>query len=442
MTAAGIYCRISKDDAGTALGVARQERLCRQLAAERDLEVVEVFTDNDISAYNGKRRPGLTALLEAVEAGRVHAVIVYHVDRLYRRAVELEALVALIERTGAEVLTVAAGELDLHTASGQMVARILSSVAQGEAGRMSERLRAKSDDLARAGKPPGGRAPYGYGAGYTVYEPEARWVRHAAGRILEGWSLLRAARELDQLGVPTRQGKPWHHSTLRNILVSPAVAGLRVHRREIAGPAEWTPILDRQTWERLRAVLAVPNRRKHRSGGPYLLSGLVRTEAGDHVNGRIAQGRARHYATPSGSAVSVQIDGDRLEAAIVEAVLLRFDDAKLPEPDPTASPADLEQVEAEMAELADLRGRGVISLAEWLAAREPLQQRLTAARAAIAPASPMPALGPSLRAAWPALTVDQRQAVLRSVIGRVVVRPVGRSKSVPIRDRVDLDWKA
>ena len=101
VTAAAIYCRISKDDAGTALGVARQERLCRELAEARELDVVDVFVDNDISAYNGKKRPGLEALLGAVESGRVQAVLCYHVDRLYRRAIELEALVALVERTRA-----------------------------------------------------------------------------------------------------------------------------------------------------------------------------------------------------------------------------------------------------------------------------------------------------------------------------------------------------
>ena len=36
MPLAAIYARISKDGSGAALGVERQERLCRDLAAQRD----------------------------------------------------------------------------------------------------------------------------------------------------------------------------------------------------------------------------------------------------------------------------------------------------------------------------------------------------------------------------------------------------------------------
>ena len=47
---AGIYCRISADREGEALGVERQEQDARKLAESLGLEVVGVFTDNDISA--------------------------------------------------------------------------------------------------------------------------------------------------------------------------------------------------------------------------------------------------------------------------------------------------------------------------------------------------------------------------------------------------------
>jgi len=444
---AAIYARISKDGTGAALGVERQERLCRDLAAQRGLDVNDVYVDNDLSAYNGKHRPGLESLLAAVDGGRVQAIVCYHVDRLYRRSTELERLVDLIERTKAEVLTVAAGDLDLTTASGRLVARLLSNVAQAESERMGERLRAKNDDLARAGRPPGGRPKYGYGPGYVVDEAEARWVRHAAGRVLAGWSLVRIARELDELGVPTRQRRaPWHHSTVRNILVSPAIAGLRIHRREVAGPASWEPILDRDTWQRVRAVLADPARRKQRTGGPYLLSGLVRSPEGGHMNGRVRQVAdgtiARSYGSRHGDGISVEIGADRLEAAVVEAVLIRFDGAALPTPAATTEGGAVDAVADEMADLARCRGEGTITMAEWLAAREPLQRRLEAAQAAITPSPTLPHLNGSVRAAWPSLTVDQRQTIIRAVVGRIVVRPAGRSAHVPVADRATVEWKA
>ena len=83
---AAIYVRISRDRAGAGLGVERQEHDCRELAARLGWPVVEVFTDNDLSAYSGRPRPAYRAMIEAVRAGRVQAVLAWHPDRLHRRA--------------------------------------------------------------------------------------------------------------------------------------------------------------------------------------------------------------------------------------------------------------------------------------------------------------------------------------------------------------------
>jgi hypothetical protein len=45
--------------------------------------------------------------------------------------------------------------------------------------------------------------------------------------------------------------------------------------------------------------------------------------------------------------------------------------------------SELERLEAELADLATLRGDGTITLAEWLAARAPLLERIEAAKALV-----------------------------------------------------------
>lgn len=262
MTAAVIYTRISKDEARQHLGVDRQERLCRDLADRDGLTILEVLTDNDVSAYGRKKRPGFERLVDMLRSGEAGAVVTYHADRLYRRTTDLERLVPLVEVTGAQVHTVAAGNIDLTAASGRMVARMLGAAAQGESERTGERIKAKHDELAAAGKPPGGRPPFGYSKGYEVNPDEAEAVRYMAQRVLEGGSLLGIASELGAKRVTTREGRPWHHSSVRATLINPAIAGLRVHRREVAGPGQWHPVLDRETWEQVRAVLADPARKR------------------------------------------------------------------------------------------------------------------------------------------------------------------------------------
>jgi len=427
-----------------------------------------VLVDNDISASNGKRRPAFERLVEIMGNGETTAVLTYHCDRLYRRGADLERLVKTVESSGAQVHTVAAGDVDLSTASGRMVARMLGAASQHEVERLGERLKMKFDELAAKGSAPGGVTPFGYSRkwplkangerlpGYYVVNPdEAGALKTMARRVLEGASLLSIARELDAAGIKTRKGRPWHHSTVRASLVNPAVAGLRVHRREIAGPGEWTPILDRGTWEELKAVLSDPARKRSRPARRYLLSGLVTNPNGEPMAGGPSKGAdgtmtRRSYGTRAPASPSLSIGADDLEALIVEAVLQRLDEAVLPDPEPAVPGvgAEIAALEAEIAEVAGMRGAGTISLAEWMAHRAPLQERLAAARVSAGSSTRRPSRSQFLtmkgaaRRMWPALDFTARREILTTVVERVTVRPATRGRWTRIEERIDVTWRA
>jgi DNA invertase Pin-like site-specific DNA recombinase len=74
--------------------------------------VADVYSDNDVSASNGKVRPAYARLLRAAETGQLDVIVSWAVDRLTRRLVELEHLIDLSESTGVTVATVS-GDLDL-----------------------------------------------------------------------------------------------------------------------------------------------------------------------------------------------------------------------------------------------------------------------------------------------------------------------------------------
>lgn len=57
MRRAAIYCRIWQDRAGASLGIARQEADYRALVERQGWQVIDVYPDNDVSAYSGSPRP-------------------------------------------------------------------------------------------------------------------------------------------------------------------------------------------------------------------------------------------------------------------------------------------------------------------------------------------------------------------------------------------------
>ena len=256
-----LYLRISSDQRDGA-GVERQERECRELADRLGWQIVAApFTDNDISAFTGKHRPGYEALLESIKAGQTQAVICWHSHRLHRQPKELEPYMELCNRHGVENAAVVMGKRDYVTASGQFNARMLGAVAYFESQHKAERIRAAHRQIAENGQWRGGIRPFGYeGDGMTIREDEAAEIRRVAEAVIAGQSLRSLALEMNERGFRTVKGSKWASNYVRKMLLGPRLAGLRVYKGKILGSAAWKPILERETWEAVKAVLEDPSR--------------------------------------------------------------------------------------------------------------------------------------------------------------------------------------
>ena len=173
-----MYTRISDDHTGEGLGVQRQLADCTALADRLGWEVVKHYDDNDISAYNGKTRPGFEAMLAAMSNGEFGALICWHPDRLYRSMRDLERVIDIADERGVQLRTVTAGDLDLGTPAGRMLARILGSVARQEVEHKGERQRRANEQRRAAGKwVRTGLRKFAYTHDGQPYEPEASALR-------------------------------------------------------------------------------------------------------------------------------------------------------------------------------------------------------------------------------------------------------------------------
>ena len=294
---AAIYTRQSLDRNGDGLAVARQLADCEKLCATRGWQVVARESDNSVSAFAGKPRPGYDRIVAMMDARQVNVIVTWAVDRLSRRLADLVTLIDLCERTGVTVATVS-GDLDLSTDSGRLVARILGSVAQGEVERKGARERRAAEQAARDGRARKGcPRPFGWRADRVTADPaEGPAVLDACRALLAGGTISGVCRDWTERGlrpVQSRSGK-WTRASVLTILRSPRIAGISTYRGEEIGRGEWEPLVPEETFRALTRLLADPSR-KRAHGVRTMLGGLARCRCGNRVTGSLNQLGQRIY---------------------------------------------------------------------------------------------------------------------------------------------------
>jgi site-specific DNA recombinase len=455
---AGLYARISQDRLGDELGVRRQLADCEKLAKDRGFVVAGKYVDDGLSAFNGRRRPEYERLLSDLRDGRIGAVVAWHPDRLYRHPKDLEAFVATVEAAGAAVATVQAGELDLATASGRMVARMLGAAARYEGEHKSERQRRKHLELAEAGKPTGGGdRPFGYEDDrVTIRESEAVLIRDAVKRIRSGESFRSIVNEWTANGVRSPRGSIWSRESFRRVLIAPRIAGLREHRGAVVGPAVWKGII---TPEDHAAIVAIV--KGHPAAKParrYLLTGgLARCgRCGAAMVARPNHGGRRRYACAKdfggcdrtfhlaepledyvGDALFVALDGPALAAARQQVA----------EPGDDDLVGQIAAEETRRREAADAYAAGTLSLASFQKADRDLEGRIGRAREQLAGRTrarvltDLPSSFSALKTWWEAADLEARRQLVGLIVEKVEIGPAvpGRNKFDP--DRIRIVWR-
>jgi DNA invertase Pin-like site-specific DNA recombinase len=456
-----VYCRISRDRVGAGLGVERQEADCRELADRLGWTVAVVHTDNDISAYSGKPRPGYRALLADIEAGRVDAVLAWHTDRLHRSPAELEIYISACETNGVPTNFVKAGDLDLSHASGRMNARITGAVARHEVEHMVERQKAAKDQAAKAGKYRGGARPFGYEAdGVTVRPEEAALVVDASRRVLHGESLSCLAREWTARGIESAAWHPplvpttWTPVALRRVLLRARNAALiEADGKEL--PATWPRIVAEDTWRAVRVLCADPTRRAAKSNDAvWLGSGL-------YLCGVCGDGTAMRAGITSSGQPGYRCKRSAhlaVKAAPVDDLITSLVLARLSRPDArlllhTEHGSDTEALADEAAALrvtnaglVALFAEGVITAGELRAERARIQAKLAelASRMANAAAgSPLAGFADAedIAAAWADASVSRRKVVVNALM-TVTLHSPGRGARAFDPAAVGITWRS
>jgi site-specific DNA recombinase len=460
-----IYARISEDHE-KAESVPTQISNSTKHAKRMGWEVARVFKDEGRSGYSGEFRPGFEAMLKFLSKGEVQVLISRHHDRLTRNAEDFDRLMKVCVKSKIKISTYTGGELDLSTASGGFYGFMETGRSWYESAIRSQRVKDAVERNARAGKRTGGGSrPFGYKiirqdlgenaprrwriVGEELEPAEADAVREAVSRVLRGESLRSIAFDFNERGIKPAGGKrngnckidKWQGSTLRRVLISPRIAGLREHNGEVVGKAAWPGIIDEATHDRLVGLLKDPSRRPLNYGRPRLhpLAGLVYCGS---CGGRLVsylqprQGRGygcRKDENPHCDA-RVRIAAEPLEAYVEGYVI---DQWRNPEASKIAQSDDdrmarIREITDEMRHLQEQKNealrmklRGEVdakTFREVTAEIEAAHDQLAREHKRLASEAAMPELpDPSL--AWEDLSAIDRRALTEMLIDKIVITP-------------------
>lgn len=440
MFSTAIYARISRDVEGEGLGVARQVAACRAKAAGLGWTDLVVYEDNDISASKAVARPAYERLLADIRSGHVTALVVYDLDRLTRKPVELESFIDLADSTGVALANVS-GDVDLTTANGRMVARIKGAVARQEADRIAERTKAQKRQALESGRPLGGRYRcLGYARDWSVIEAEAETVREIFRRILAGESANRIGLDLRNRNVPTTAGGLFTALAARRVVATSRYAGFE----EVDGaliPSQAPALVSEADWHAAQRSKAPRAAGVSRS---YLLSGFAVCGS---CMGTMSGGSGRYRCDVQvGGCGKVSISSEWLDEPIRVRVGGYHQQARFAEP--VDEPADLlPEIDAVDARITSLRAAydagdlALEDLAPML--RREREKRAALVSEAAAGESTNVAVEEALRGLdeWTDAPLGVQRQILARYLSRVVVQPCGKGRQPRQgRDRMDVIW--
>lgn len=290
---AAVYLRQSVDKYGDQLAIARQREDCLALCEKRGWTPHE-YADNDKSASKG-RRPAYERMLEDIRAGFIEAVVVWDLDRLHRRPMELEYFIDLADDKHVALASIG-GDADLSTDNGRLFARIKGAVSRAEIERKSARMKRAARQRAEAGIWHGTR-PFGYTAsGHELVPSEAAALREAYSAIIANASLCSIVKRWNATGITTSKGNRWRPEGLKRVLTHPRYGGFLFLGNEILGKASWPAVVPEEMWRAVQGILTDPSRRVGYSSRKYLLTSIARCgKCGGKVKVSANRGRAMAY---------------------------------------------------------------------------------------------------------------------------------------------------
>lgn len=406
---------------------SEQRQLIEAACKSEGFKLVDTLEELDVSGGTAlAARPQLSRAVALVEAGQAEVIVVAFFDRLVHSLAVQRELLERVEAAGGAILAVDIGEVRADTASRWLSSTMLGMVAEYHRRVMAERT-SEGKRLAVAR----GVAPFPYLPPWLrrgkdevieVDGRKARVVKEAVRMRVGGATIASVRAYLGKHGI-----KRSYHGT-QQLLTSRMLLG-ELRFGDLINEAAFPAIVDAETWQRLQRV-HVPRGRRPKS--ERLLARLGVLCCGT-CGARMVVGSANHGAYPlyrcppvGNCPQRVTISATTAEAFVVEAVQKLLAGIK----GSASVEGGAHEAADELArkqEALDAAIRAFDGLGEEQATRERLHElREARDRARDRHDELLAASAPAITVTtgdWELLTLDERRALIRAVIGRAVVGP-------------------
>jgi site-specific DNA recombinase len=277
---AGLYQRVSD---GTDKSVEEQNAANEAAAVTFGWRTVSFGDKVSASRFSRKPRPGWSALVAEVAAGKLDYVILWESSRGDRKLATWAGFLDACRETGTGIYITSHGrQYDVRNGRDWRTLAEDGVDSAYESEKTSLRVLRDVADTASRGDPYG-RIPYGYKRSYErlpgrnrpkpiqhLDEKESPVVREIIGRIAKGEAISAIVRDLAEQGVTTRAGAPWSRSSVTRLVTDGVVyISKRRHNGSPLQDGNWPAIVDVDVYWKAVAVLADPARKAQadRRGG-------------------------------------------------------------------------------------------------------------------------------------------------------------------------------
>ena len=222
------YCRVSTMNEAQEGSIYAQRRHYEDLIrGNPEWELAGIYFEQGLSGTKAETRPELQRLLADCREGKVDLILTKSISRFSRNTSDTLAMVRGLTNLGVTI-RFEKENIDTGTMRSEFMLSLLSCMAENESHSISNNGKWAIRKRFESGSYKPASAPYGYrkeGTDFIPVPEEADVVRGIFAAVLSGCGIGQIAADLNQRGIPTRNGGPWRDGTVYDILHNPTYTG-------------------------------------------------------------------------------------------------------------------------------------------------------------------------------------------------------------------------